>query len=159
MNLKQNKGIAFTDGIIAVVILMIFTGIIVSVAYNIYLQSNFIKRNEQATNYIVEIFEYAQGLVFEDPDPDNNLDSDNYLNSKKLVQYIEEKYNIVEATSEEYNGETEDLVGYKIYINVYDVHDFDETKESGYIKQVDITVEYKLGGKNKTVNMKTLINK
>ena len=86
MNIKQNKGIGLADAIIAVVILMIFTGVIVSVSYNIYIQSHFIRRNEQATNYIVELFEHAQGLIFEDPDSDNDL------NSEKLVQYINDKY-------------------------------------------------------------------
>lgn len=153
MDFKQNKGITLSDGIIAVAIFILFTGIIVSVSYNIYLQSNFIKRNDQATNYIVEIFEYAQGLVFEDPNSDNDL------NSEKLVQYINDKYENINAISGEYKNQTENLKGYKIYINVYDVNVYDDSKEKGYIKQVDITVEYKLGGKIKTVNMKTLINK
>ena len=146
MNIKQNKGIGLADAIIAVVILMIFTGVIVSVSYNIYIQSHFIKRNEQATNYIVEIFEYAQGLIFEDPDSDNDL------NSGKLVQYINDKYENVNAISGEYTEPTEDLEGYTIFINVQD-------KYPDYIKQVDVTVVYKLGGKIKTVNMSTLINK
>lgn len=147
MNIKQNKGIGLSDAIIAVVILMVFTGVIVSVSYNIYIQSHFIKRNEQATNYIVEIFEYAQGLILED------------LNSEKLIQYVNNKYENVKTESGEYKEETEELKGYKIYINVYDVNSYDNSKEIGYIKQVDITVVYKLGGKNRTVNMSTLINK
>lgn len=140
MNLKQNKGIAFTDGIIAVVILMIFTGIIVSVAYNIYLQSNFIKRNEQATNYIVEIFEYAQGLEF------GNVTNNN------LITYINNKYENAKATGGQYVEGAEKLEAYTIFINLTD-------NKPNYIKELDVTVMYKLGGKNKTVNMKTLINK
>lgn len=159
MNIKQNKGIGLADAIIAIGIFIIFTGVIISISYNIYIQSNFIKRNEQATNYIVEIFEYAQGLVFEDPDPDNAPDLDNYLNSDNLVQYINDKYDIVNAKSGEYKEETEGVKGYKIFINVYDVNNYDDSKKTGYIKQVDVTVEYKLGGKVKTVNMATLINK
>lgn len=159
MNIKQNKGIGLADAIIAIGIFIIFTGIIISISYNIYIQSNFIKRNEQATNYIVEIFEYAQGLVFEDTDPDNAPDLDNYLNSDNLVQYINDKYDTVNAKSGEYKEETEGGKGYKIFINVYDVNNYDDSKKTGYIKQVDVTVEYKLGGKVKTVNMATLINK
>lgn len=140
MNIKQNKGIGLSDAIIAVVILMIFTGVIVSVSYNIYIQSHFIKRNEQATNYIVELFEHAQGLLYEDVD------------STELVQYINNKYDIAKAISGKYTEGTEILDGYTIFINVQD-------KYPDYIKQVDITVAYKLGGKNRTVNMSTLINK
>lgn len=140
MKIKQNKGIGLSDAIIAVVILMIFTGVIVSVAYNIYIQSHFIKRNEQATNYIVESFEYAQGILYEE------------LNATKLVQYINDKYDIAEAISGKYTEGTEISQGYTIFINVQD-------KYPGYIKKVEITVAYKLGGKNRTVNMSTLINK
>lgn len=79
MNLKQNKGIGLSDAIIAIGIFIIFTGFIISVSYNIYLQSNFIKRNEQATNYIIETFEYAQGLLYED------------VNAETIVGYINNK--------------------------------------------------------------------
>ena len=140
MNIKQNKGIGLSDAIIAVVILMIFTGVIASVSYNIYIQSHFIKRNEQATNYIVEVFEHAQGLIYED------------LDTTELVQYINDKYDIVKAINGEYTEGTEISDGYTIFVNVQD-------KYPDYIKQIDITVAYKLGGKNKTVNMSTLINK
>lgn len=140
MKLKQNKGIGLSDAIIAVVILMIFTGVIASVSNNIYVQSHFIKRNEQATNYIVEVFEHAQGLVYED------------LDTTELIEYINDKYDIAKAISGKYTEGTEIFEGYTIFINVQD-------KYPDYIKQVDITVAYKLGGKNRTVNMSTLINK
>lgn len=146
MNIKQNKGIGLADALIAVAILMIFTGIIVSVSYNIYLQSNFIKRNNQSTGYIVEIFEYAQGLLYDDVTSDN------------LVKYINDKYDNVNAISERYTEEIEEISGYKIFINVEDKYSNEEDKE-GYIKQIDITVMYKLGKKIKTVDMSTLINK
>lgn len=140
MNIKQNKGIGLSDAIIAITILIIFTGIIVSISYNIYLQSNFVKRNEQATNYIVEIFEYAQGLVFED------------LDTQKLVDYINNKYDNAKATSIEYSENAEKLGSYTIFINVTE-------KYPNYINQIDVTVMYKLGKNNKTVNMSTLVNK
>ena len=140
MKIKQNKGIGLSDAIIAVVILMIFTGVIVSVSYNIYIQSNFIKRNEQATNYIVEVFEHAQGLIYEDVD------------TTELVEYINSKYDNANAISGKYTEGAEISEGYTIFINVQD-------KYPEYIKQIDITVAYKLGGKNKAVNMSTLINK
>lgn len=140
MNLRQNKGIGAADAIIAVVILLIFTGIIISISYNIYIQSNFIKRNEQATNYIVELFEYAQGVIYED------------LNSQIMIDYVNNKYENVKAIEGDYAEGTEKQAAYTIFINVTD-------KYTDYIKQIDITVMYKLGNKNKTVNMKTLVNK
>ncbi len=140
MNLKQNRGFGLADAIIAVAILMIFTGLIITISYNIYKQSNFIKRNEQATNYIVEIFEYAQGLVYED------------VTLKNIKDYINDKYDNVEATDGPYSSESEKLAAYTIFININETY-------QGYVKELDITVMYKLTQKNKTVNMKTLISK
>lgn len=140
MNLKQSNGVGLADALIAVVILMVFTGVIISVSYNIYLQSNFIKRNEQATNYIIEIFEYAQGLVFED------------VNSQVMVNYINNKYENTKAIIGEYSDGTQKQAAYTIFINTTENY-------PGYIKELNVTVKYNLGKKTKTVNMKTLINK
>lgn len=140
MNLKQNKGIGLADAIIAIGIFIIFTGVIISISYNIYIQSNFIKRNEQATNYIIEVFEYAQSMVFEE------------VNSDKIIDYINNKYKNVKTIKGEYIDKNKKQTGYTIFVNITDVN-------VNYIKKIDITVEYELGGKTKTVNMATLINK
>lgn len=124
MDLKQNKGITLADTIIAITIFMIFTALVITISYNIYLQSNFIKRNSTATNYIVDLFEYAQSLNFDDVTGDN-LNS--YVNSKNYK-------------------------GYTITIN-------DTEIKEGYIKQIEVTVTYKLGNKENSVSMSTLINK
>ena len=50
------------------------------------------------------------------------------------------------------NTNTQVDKGYTIYINVSEVRE-------NIIKQIDIQVKYKLGGKVKTVSMSTLINK
>lgn len=140
MNLKQSKGIGLSDAIIAIAIFMIFTGIIVSISYNIYIQSNFIKRNDHATNYIVEAFEYAQGLVYDN------------INNDELINYINNKYEKVKAISGKYVDGAERQEAYTIFVDVTDVN-------VGYVKQIEITVMYELGGKVRTVNMKTLVNK
>lgn len=140
MDLKQNKGIGMTDAIIAVVILVIFTGIIVSISYNIYIQSNFIKRNEQATSYNVEVIEYAQACSYKDVD------------TQVLIDYISNKYDNVNVLEGEYNQGEPDYEGYTIFINVTDEY-------PNYAKQLNITTLYKLGNKYRNVNMKTLIYK
>ena len=132
MNLKQNKGVTLADAIIAITIFMIFTGLIITISYNIYLQSNFVKRNSSATNYIVDLFEYAQVLEFKD------------VTTEKLEEYINQKEGISTLDNSS--------KGYKMKISVK------ENKE-GYIKQLDATVSYNLGKKEKNVTMSTLINK
>lgn len=140
MNIKQNKGIGLSDGIIAVAILVIFTGVVVSISYNIYLQSNYIKRNEQATNYIVETFEYAKGLLFDE------------VTQEKIVSYINSKYSNTKAIGGKYTEDAQRQASYTIFVNIID-------KYPNYIKQLEISVMYKLGNKNRVVNMQTLINK
>lgn len=132
MNLRQNKGVTLADAIIAITIFMIFTGLIITISYNIYLQSNFVKRNSSATNYIVDLFEYAQVLEFKD------------VTTEKLEEYINQKEGISTLDNSS--------KGYKMKISVK------ENKE-GYIKQIDATVSYKIGKKEKSVTMSTLINK
>lgn len=129
MNFKQDKGITLADGVIAIAIFVIFTTLVISVSYNIYLQSNFVKRNSNATNYIVSLFEYAGTLNFDD------------VTSENLNEYISNK-NIAK--------------GYNFNINVIKVP---EEAEYDFIKKIDATVTYKLGGKTKTLNMSTLITK
>lgn len=141
MNIKQNKGVSSADAIIAIVILMAFTGIIVTISSNIYTQSQFIKRNEQATNFCVEIFEYAYGILYED------------VSAEKLATYIENIYDKVHTVDGKYSENNVNTSGYTIFINVND------GEYPNYIKQVDITVAYKLKGKIKTVDMSTLVNK
>lgn len=141
MNIKQNKGVSSADVIIAIVILMIFTGIIATISTNIYTQSQYIKRNDQATSFCVEIFEYAYGNLYDD------------VNSEKLTTYIESMYDKVQALEGKYLENNVNTSGYTIFIDVND------DEYPNYIKQINITVAYKLKGKIKTLNMSTLINK
>lgn len=131
MDLKQNKGITLADTIIAITIFMIFTALVITISYNIYLQSNFIKRNSTATNYIVDLFEYAQSLNFDD------------VKIKNLEEYVESK----------------SYKGYEMQISIETPKINDEEIKEGYIKQIEVTVTYKLGNKENSVSMSTLINK
>ena len=141
MKLKKDKGIGLTDAIIAIAIFIIFSGFIISISYNIYIQSNFIKRNDTATNYIVDLFEYAKIQNIEDVD------------FNKLSEYASIKFGNVVKTTDERPEQNSINKGYTIYIVVNDTHG------DNIIKQIDITVYYKLGNKIKDVSMSTLITK
>ena len=145
MNIKSNKGFALADTIIAIFIFTIFTGIIISISYNIVLSSNFVKRNGEATNYIVDVFEYAKTLEFSD------------VNATKLVEYVNLKKEKIKAIDEEFSSDKEKLDSYTMFISL-DENSIEEEKRQ-FIKKIDITVMYKLGGKTKNVSMSTLINK
>lgn len=140
MKVKDNKGIGLTDAIIAVIILMIFAGVIISISYNIYLQSTFIKRNEQATIYISQIFEHSQSILYED------------LTQKELKDYINEmdsdKVQVIE------DAEANRSTPYSALLTVSEANGYE-----GYITQIDISIIYKLGRKTKKLDMSTLIHK
>jgi len=161
MKIKDNKGIGLSDAIIAIAIFVIFSGIIISISYNIYLQSNFIKRNDTATNYIVEVFEYAQTLGVTEGSTDEIL-KDNLktcINSKPQTEKIT-AFSALSAV--ELNEKLNQNKGYIMQISVNDISNYnDETTdyESNIIKQIDISVSYKLSGKIKTVSMSTLLTK
>ena len=135
MNLKKENGFAMADAVEAVVILTIFVTIIVTVSYNIYIEANFIKRNDTATNYIVDLFEYAKTLDIEDVD------------YQTLAAHFSGDSNLTVTNTD--NGTTGK--GYTMIIEVQNTNEF--------VKQIDVIVRYKLAGKIKSVNMSTLVNK
>lgn len=145
MTLKSNKGFALADTIIAIFVLVIFSTLVISISYNIYITSNFVKRNGQATNYIVEVFEYAKTLNFDDVSVTN------------LVTYINAKGEKIQAIEGIYSGTADKLDSYTMFISMDEASIAEEQRN--YIKKIDITVMYKLGTKIKTVSMSTLINK
>lgn len=145
MNLKSNKGASLADVIIAVFVLVIFSTLVISISYNIYINSNFVKRNGQATSYIVDVFEYAKTLNF-----DTFTEND-------LVTHINAKGEDITAKAEKYS-ETSIKSNSPYTMFIWIDEEALEGKEE-FIKKIDITVMYKLGTKTKTVSMSTLINK
>ena len=145
MTLKSNKGFALADTIIAIFVLVIFSTLVISISYNIYISSNFVKRNGQATNYIVEVFEYAKTLNVDD------------VNATNLVTYINTKGEKIQAIEGIYSETADKLDSYTMFISMDEASIAEEQRS--YIKKIDITVMYKLGTKTKTVSMSTLINK
>lgn len=145
MTLKSNKGFALADTIIAIFVLVIFSTLVISISYNIYITSNFVKRNGQATNYIVEVFEYAKTLNFDD------------VSATNLVIYINAKGEKIQAIEGIYSETADKLDSYTMFISMDEASIAEEQRN--YIKKIDITVMYKLGTKIKTVSMSTLINK
>lgn len=141
MNFKKENGFALSDTAIAIIIIMIFTGIIVSIAYNIYLQSNFIKRNDTATNYIVELFEYAKSIDF------------NEITFAKLSGH----FNNISVIAVENDNNTVNK-GYTMIIGIDELTEGNNINEI-YRKRITAEVRYKLGEKTKTVTMSTIINK
>lgn len=84
---KNEKGFIAADSIIAILIVTLFTGVIMMLSYNIYTTSAFIKRNSQAVEYIVKIFEETDKIYYDDV-TDENLQ--NFVIGLNIPQGYEE---------------------------------------------------------------------
>ena len=79
-NLKKENGFAGSDALIAVLIITLFTGIIASLLYNIYLSNASLKRMSKANGYIVDVFEYVDKIYYDE------------VNEDELILYFNKKY-------------------------------------------------------------------
>lgn len=143
--LKQQKGIVVSDAIVAILIILLFAGIITSIMVNITLESTKIKMNSQQIDFATEIFEYVEGLAYDDVTQDSLI---NYVNGKNMT--------VVSA------GATIDTVSntdapYKIGIQVETYTPSDTSlPELDIVKTITLTIENNLNGKSYSTTMSTI---
>ncbi len=94
--LKSNKGVAGTDIVIAIIILIIFTTLAITVFYNIYVSSMASSRRSQATNYAVNILEFAERASYTELEDDIT----SYIQEMNVRNGYEIEWNITEARDE-----------------------------------------------------------
>ena len=140
-NLKNDKGIVVADALIAILIMTIFLGLMITLTYNIYLTANFTKRNSTAVNYGINIMEHIERTDY------NNVTED------KLIDYIETLGNNVSAGTD---GNTL-TTPYKV---VLDVQNYNETLgnegKQDVIKKITVTIKYNLGDSEKEVKFEKI---
>lgn len=150
---KSNKGLVATDALIAILIIVLFSGLIASVSYNIYLVNTNIKRMSKANFYIAEVFEYANKIYYDDVTEENLAE---YFNNK--YYYSEEKVprQKPEAKIRETPDETLDTP-FKVYIEITNYNEIEgNTDKLDLLKQIKMTVEYSIGNKQQKIDMKTI---
>lgn len=144
--LKNSKGIAATDGLIAILIISLFTGIIATILYNIYISNTSLKRMSRANLYIVDIFEYAEKIDYDNATEEN------------LIQYFNNKYESEGAKA--YNSQEENNSSYNVII---DVEKYNETEGNldklDLVEEITVTVKYKVGNRNQEITMKKIKQK
>lgn len=140
--LKEKKGIVLSDAIIAILIMLLFVGIITSLMISIFLESTEIKMNSQHIDYATEIFEYVEKISYEEVTQENLI---NYINNKNL------DYVSAGTTIETLN------TPYKIAIEVkkYNETEGNEDKED-LLKIVTLTIENNLLEKQYTSTISRL---
>lgn len=143
--LKQNKGIAGTDALIAILIISLFTGLIATILYNIYLSNTSLKRMTTANSHVVNILEYCDKLYYED-----------LTTTEKLI----EKYNYLSEVQEVDSPEDNRLEriwklqgtvdnGYNAQI-VLDKYNPDENTFD-LVRKITVKISYKVGNRNQEI--------
>lgn len=145
--LKNNQGFATSDALIAIIIIALFTGIISTLIYNIYISNSSLKRMSQANAYIVELFEYTEKLYYDE------------VNQENLMKYINDKYqekDVRAVSDDSYKVESQ----YKIIVNVNKYNETSGNEDKlDLVKEVTITVKYKLGDKDQTITVRRIKNR
>lgn len=152
--IKKENGFAGSDALIAVLIIVLFTGIIATIIYNIYLSNASIKRMGTSTKYITNIFENMDKAYYDDV---TLTGLKNYINTNSdLFSTSENQINISSNNTSESNESigTTDNPRYTInvYIEYYNKTTGNEDKLD-LVKQITVTVIYKLGNKNQEITM------
>ena len=131
--LKKEKGIIVSDAIIAILIILLFVGIITTLLVNIVLQSTKNKINSVQLDFATEILEYIEKLPYQDVTEENLI---NYINNKNSEQ-------VSAGTT------TEELTTtYKIGIDVQSYNQIAGNEgKLDIIKLVTLTIENDLGNK------------
>lgn len=155
--LKEQKGFATSDALIAVLIIALFAGLIATISYNIYLSNSSIKRMSKATSYIVDVFEYVDKSYYDEVTEENII---TYFNEKYYYQEdkVTKRENAeVKAGLKE---ETEELdtpfkdTPFKVEIDIVKYNETEgNTDKLDLVKEVTITVRYKLGNKEQKIPM------
>lgn len=152
VKLKQQKGFATSDALIAILIIALFAGLVASISYNIYLANSSIKRMSNANSYIVDVFEYIDKNYYDDITIENLI---NYFNNK--YYYAEDGTTVkTDAQAKAINsGEENADTPYTVELNITNYNETEgNTDKFDLVKEIVIKVSYKLGGKNQTIEMK-----
>lgn len=126
-NLKGQRGIVVSDAILAILIILLFTGIIISLITNIVMESTKIKMNSQQLDFAVELLEHIETMPYENVTEDNLI---KYVNDKN-AEYVSAGTTVDTLTTP-----------YKIGIKVEKYNETEgNTDKLDIIKIVTLTIE------------------
>lgn len=152
-NLKKSNGFAASDALISILIITLFTGIIASLLYNIYLSNASLKRMSKANGYIVDVFEYIDKAYYDEVS-ENDLIL--YFNNK---YYSNEDAEVVAEKDEDTLVEKYGDMPFKVIIDLKSYSEIEgnpDTEELDLVKEITMTVKYKLGNKDQELTIKRI---
>lgn len=142
--IKEEKGVLVTDAIVSILIILLFTGIILTLIVNIVLESAKVKINSQEMDFATEILEYVEKISYEEV-TENNLKA--YVNAK-------DPEHISAVTSSDSTTIDELTTTYKIKITV-EQYGKDENK-ADLIRKVTLLIKADLEDRQYTTEMSML---
>lgn len=150
--LKEQKGFAASDALIAVLIIALFSGLIAAISYNIYLSNASLKRMSKANSYIVDMFEYIDKTYYDDVTQENLA---SYFNNK---YYYEQDGTTPKSNSEvklKTSAEENVNTPFKAEVTIVKYNEIEgNTYKFDLVKEITMKVSYKLGNKDQVIEMK-----
>jgi len=102
-NIKSNRAATMTDVIIAMLILIVFTGVLTNSFYRIYKHNLEIRMNAIAVDYAVKILENIDKISYEEVNNDlnNTIKEDHNMNDNYTANLVIENYNKDDETKKD----------------------------------------------------------
>lgn len=143
--ISEQKGIVISDAMVAIAIILLFAGLIITLITNIVFESTKIKINSGQIDVATELLEYVEQLPYESVTQDNLVQ---YINNKNLENVS--AGNTIETVQNE-------SATYKIGIHVETYVPEDESlPKLDLIKIVTVTIENNLLDKDYTTTISRL---
>ena len=146
--IRNQKGFAVSDGLIAILIIALFTSLIANISYNIYLANSSVKRMSKATGYIVDVFEYIDKIYYDEVTIEKLTD---YFNNKYYIDNNNPEVKLVASEAEETN------TPFKVELALENYNQIPGNEDKiDLVKEITIKVTYKLGNKSQIIQMKRI---
>ena len=139
MNIRSQKGFAGADVTVAVLIVTIFSAIIVTLYQNYISKTKRIERKAEATQYAVETIEEIKQNSYDFFTEENApLERQTIIDNKPINN-----------------------TGYSktVFLEDYSTLGLRGDAEPGYVKKVNVRIEYKIGKNTESVELNTFISK
>ena len=134
MSIKNNKGYVATDMAVAIIGIIVFSGLIISLMYNNFLTNAKVKKETIAVIYLTEIMENVRIATYEQVPLDEEEEKDRNLYKEKIEKLKPEELRE--------GGKFKDAYKVDIKINV------EEGIETDIIRKINATISYTV--RNKT---------
>ena len=147
--LKDNKGLAASDGLLALLIVTLFTGIIATLIFSIYVSNTSLKRMSIANSYLVDVLEYVDSLYYDELTVEKIQENPKYEALQELTgDDLEEPE---EGTQRVWRLKGEVEKGYILDI-IMDKY-APEENTLDLVRKITVRVNYSIGNRNQNIEI------